>query len=265
MAGTLKDRAYEYILRGVESGAFGGGTCLSEVALARELGTSRAPVREAIAELANEGIIEQLVGSGTYVRIPTRKELEDLYELREWLECAAVAKVVEHLNDRALSAMGACHDRVAALLGEITSARTPAAVGAMNLRFAVLDGEFHAALLQATGNEEVTKVLTRLRLLTRVFNPWKTDLSETLPYRVAQTQREHERILETLRRWDADSAVRELQSHIQGAKRKALARYDWEMQKMSNRAMPTRGAPALKRRHRPASSQPGTARPKRGG
>lgn len=67
MTGTLKDVAYEFVLRNVEDGTHTAGMCPSEVALAKELGTSRGLVRKAITRLASEGVIEQLICSGSVV------------------------------------------------------------------------------------------------------------------------------------------------------------------------------------------------------
>src|SRR5438045_6948871 len=65
------------------------GDRLREIPLAEKLGVSRIPLREAMDQLASEGLVERVPGLGSYVRSASPKELRELYEMREVLECFA--------------------------------------------------------------------------------------------------------------------------------------------------------------------------------
>jgi DNA-binding GntR family transcriptional regulator len=83
---TLRERIYEEIVRMIVSGELPSGTPLDEKALTEKLQVSRTPFREALGTLAKEGLIEIIPYRGFYVRSFSRKEVEDLYELRKTLE-----------------------------------------------------------------------------------------------------------------------------------------------------------------------------------
>ena len=72
---------------------------LSELAVAKELGISRTPVREAFRDFEQEGVLEQVPRFGTRVKALDRRDLVELYELREALEPYAVAQAAGRLSD----------------------------------------------------------------------------------------------------------------------------------------------------------------------
>ena len=86
MGSALSDTAYAYIEEKLARRAFRAGQKVSEHRLARELGISRTPVREAIDRLKNEGLLVQLASSGTFAVEPTRRQIVEMYEVRMALE-----------------------------------------------------------------------------------------------------------------------------------------------------------------------------------
>ena len=89
---TLWQRVYELPSRGDSlAERLRPGTELQEVALARELGVSRGPLREAIGRLAAEGLVTVRPRRGAVVRSLSRTEFLELYQVREALEAAASA------------------------------------------------------------------------------------------------------------------------------------------------------------------------------
>src|SRR3954451_55263 len=71
------------------NGEVEAGAALSELALADEFGVSRTPVREALKQLQTEGLIEIRPRVGTFVTTPSRREITELFEMKELLEGAA--------------------------------------------------------------------------------------------------------------------------------------------------------------------------------
>lgn len=88
-AASLSDRVYEMLREYLRSGQVRWGEALREGALAARLGVSRTPVREALARLASEGLVEAHGRSFTVPSL-TEEDLEDIYQLRVLLETEAV-------------------------------------------------------------------------------------------------------------------------------------------------------------------------------
>src|ERR1700760_1132275 len=99
MSQTLKARAYQHILSKIAAGGVRAGGRLSAAALAKELGVSHIPVREAISQLHSEGLIDQVPRKGAFARRPERSELVEMIELRSVLECNAAAQAALRIDD----------------------------------------------------------------------------------------------------------------------------------------------------------------------
>ena len=96
---SLGERTYLALRDHLLSGGLVGGELMQEEALAAQFGVSRTPVREALARLASEGLLES---SGRSYLLPTlsRGDIEDIYELRLLLEPEAIRQVTQRLNGR---------------------------------------------------------------------------------------------------------------------------------------------------------------------
>jgi DNA-binding GntR family transcriptional regulator len=100
--GLLVNRAREWIVRNLCNGDWIPGSKISEAAVARELGMSRIPVRAAMDRLTQEGWIERIPMRGIFVKKLDRKEVEDLFLIREVLETAAIDQAVKNVTDAQL-------------------------------------------------------------------------------------------------------------------------------------------------------------------
>jgi DNA-binding GntR family transcriptional regulator len=95
---SLGDRVYEMLREYLRSGRVTWGESLREVSLAANLGVSRTPVREALARLASEGLVEAHGRSFTVPSL-TREDLDDIYDLRVLLETEAVRQAAARAAD----------------------------------------------------------------------------------------------------------------------------------------------------------------------
>ena len=93
---SLVDKVYDYLLKRIIEGEIKYGETLSIKILAEELQVSTMPVREALKRLEYERIVEIKPRSSCQIRIPTKPEIHDIYNLREVLELFAIRRYKEN-------------------------------------------------------------------------------------------------------------------------------------------------------------------------
>jgi DNA-binding GntR family transcriptional regulator len=193
---------------------------LGEERLAQRYGVSRTPVREALARLATDGLIERR-DNGFYVTTPNLTELKDLYELRVTLELRGITRALEDLKIR--------HDPqiIATELAEWQKLRANPPVS--DPLFVVLDERFHVALSAASGNPALTDALVAVNQKIRRVRMYDF-LSED---RIESTIAEHIEILELVRDGELDLAYRALYEHVGGSLTVVLRRAERALTQMA--------------------------------
>jgi DNA-binding GntR family transcriptional regulator len=252
---SLRDRAYRHIHEKVQAGSLAPGSQVSDRALAREIGISRTPVREAIRKLEHEGVLETVPRFGTIIRAPDRREIEELYELREALESYAVGCAAERRMTDDLETLQKLLDEIGAVAGELRASGREALEGALLRRFLAADMGFHLRLIEAAGNRRVRKVLVESRVLTGIFGTRRQEHTAAV---LQETYRSHARILSAVRRGAAGEARRLTAEHIRASRREALEHLRRAESREGEPAMPAklreeldrieRGAPPRKER-----------------
>jgi DNA-binding GntR family transcriptional regulator len=144
----LSDQVYAVIRRSIVSGDSRPGERIKEGDLARELGVSQAPVREALKRLAHEGLVTYLPRRGNFVTEISAEAAADAREVRV---------VIEALAGRRL-ASGPARPEVIAALREIVTQMREAAARRDVPRFRDLDLAFHRAVCAAGGNSFIERV-----------------------------------------------------------------------------------------------------------
>ncbi len=234
---SLKRKAYEHIRSKLLAGQLPAGAAVSELALAQEIGISRTPVREAIGRLVAEGLLEHIPGRGTVVIHPTRRDIVELYELREALEVYAVGKAARqrlHAED-ALKLRSLC-EQIRAMAEALRSSGRPRLDDEEMQRFLAADMKFHMLLLQAAGNLRIMKVVADTRLLTRIFSYRREGHDAAL---LEQIHRYHHDVLEAVEAGDAARAMERLGEHIRASMRERLETYErWTRENELRRLMP---------------------------
>jgi DNA-binding GntR family transcriptional regulator len=99
----VRERTYKQLKSKVLSGDFNQGQRLTEEYLARKLGVSRTPVREALHKLESEGLIKQLETRGFCVARDSREEMEDLFDIRAALEGYAIRLICECISEKTVN------------------------------------------------------------------------------------------------------------------------------------------------------------------
>jgi len=208
---SLAEETYHAIRERVASGHWAPGTRLVNRKLGAELGVSMVPVREALNRLASEGLVEHVPGAGAYVRRLDRKQIVQLYALREQLECFAVREAAARIRpDQLVQLEKLCADWQA-LLGRIRQSKGRSATAAVLRQWLDNDLKFHRVLIEAADNPWLTKTVMDLRMLSVVVR----NKPGTLPLESAErTHADHEALLAALRKGRAVEAEKLMRRHV---------------------------------------------------
>ena len=170
---------------------------INEGALARQLGASRTPLREALNRLAAEGLLTVEAGRGFFCRTLDAGEIREIYELRLVIEEAVVRRVCA----------AAARPEVQALLDFVRETGTDD-VRRSVVECTAIDETFHERLAEMAGNGEMSRVLRNLNHRIR-FIRW-IEMGSRRPH----VQGEHQAILEAILAGDESEAVGRLRAHI---------------------------------------------------
>jgi len=174
--------------------------------LAAQLGVSLTPVRSAIQLLAAEGLVDVHSRSGTFVATLSRRDLEEIFDIRCALESLAAETAAERLTPDAI-------DRARKLAAIM---QKPVKNDSQRKIHEQANSEFHDLIIRASGNQRLADMYESLQAhiamcrLHRIDENWQT--------RLPQEQKEHQEILDALEKRDARALAKALRSHILRAK-----------------------------------------------
>jgi DNA-binding GntR family transcriptional regulator len=201
---ALSDDVASRLQAAILSGAFAPGERLREEALARALGVSRGPVREALAELERQGLVVINRNRGAVVAQLSRNDLEELYTLRLVIEELAIRRAAEFSDPQSNLAMQVRIDDMQIALER----------GITEQEAAELDLEFHDLIYEAAKHRRLKETWTNMRpqihilLLNR--NVADVDFREMLVSG-------HQDLLDGITRSDPDRASATLREHLGGS------------------------------------------------
>lgn len=197
--------AYDALRRGIDDGTYPAGTRLKEVELARQLGMSRTPIREAFRQLQRDGAITILPNRGALVRALETEELDDIYALRAVLEGFCASRAATRMDEAAIAQLAAVNAEFERRV------RDPDADIDVLIR---LNDVFHGMIVEGSRNERVGDVLQKTIVVPvtvrRAF--W------TSAHAREMASVYHREIVEAIRSRDAIRAEAVMRSHIYAVK-----------------------------------------------
>jgi len=198
--GSAADRAYEFTKWAILSAVFEGGETITEAGLAREIGVSRTPVREALLRLQVEGLVSvSREKRGAVVSTFSVHEVEDVLEARVLVENYTAGRSFAHRAEL-LPRVEAVHEELRARRREHDTAG-----------FTECDRLFHEHIVDAADNAVLSWMYRMLRerqtLFTSVMMRGRTD-------RMDAAIAEHERILDALRGDDQQAFCDTVNAHL---------------------------------------------------
>ena len=193
----VRHEVYDHLKLEILTGKLGSGSRLAEIALAKRLGVSRTPVREAVQRLAQDGLVEIEANKGAKVRAVNALEVEHVYAVREVLDGLAARQAASHATAEDIRLMKHALEKLEACPANAYNDQIQA------------DLEFHNAIAQASQNPTLVTVLRglaesiiRVKLLTAQY------------MQDAITKSSHHQILEAIETNNADLAEQVARAHV---------------------------------------------------
>lgn len=149
---TRSDQAHRIIVDAISSGALSPHQLVSIQHLADQLGVSRTPVREALLQLVRQGIMQPVSNRGFRVVATTSEDLQDIFEMRMWLEVPAARLAVERARPADIKRVRGAYD---AMLRNAKANNES--------QMWKFDKAFHLALMRASGNRLAALYIEGLR------------------------------------------------------------------------------------------------------
>lgn len=206
---TLNEKAYKRLKLAIIQNEILPGTRVFESHIANTFGISRTPVREAINQLINEGLIVNK-GKGINVVIDvTAKDVNELYDLRLVLERHTIDYIGSHFSQFDDSQLNKILDRYDENRADYVSV------------FMQLDEEFHAMLVEMVGNGRMLKIYKDLIEQLKVFRRVQA-MDRT---RVKSAMEVHRRLLSAIKNSEYDKAISTITQHIELGRAEALHFY----------------------------------------
>ena len=205
----LSDQVYQVMKREILSGGLHPGERLSLEAFAQRFGVSVTPVRDALRLLAADGLVELLSRRGAFVTRPSWEDIEEVYQIREIIECAAVDAVIQ----KGKTAI----EELQHLVEEMAETN----VGESHSDYPVyihLDQRLHQRVVDCLENRKLSEMYAGLRGHTLVARV----LYSASDQRASMTLGEHRDIVEALGEGNADAARTAIRRHLRNARAEIL-------------------------------------------
>ena len=197
---TMATRVFEALRQAIVQLQLSPGNPLSEADIARQLGVSRQPVREAFIKLAEVGLVDIRPQRGTFVRPISVRDVRNARFLREAIEVAVVRK----------AAAEATSEQVRALRRIVQDQRDVATHGGDTADFLRLDEAFHQAIAAAASCEEAWRVVEGLK--AQMDRVRYLSLPDATPLETIIGQ--HERIVDAIGRASPGEAEAAMRHHL---------------------------------------------------
>jgi DNA-binding GntR family transcriptional regulator len=203
---TVTDDVESQLRKAILDGRLKSGESLAEAQLAIQFGVSRASIRQAKFQLAQEGLLEFDSRGTASVRVLTLADVREIVEFREVLDAAAIRLACSRLSEHAVAKLTRCIEQIEAAphLSQLT----------------MLDIDFHEEIIRSADN-------SRLFAAWQLFRPqlqfWLANMqrlhASVITGTQSETARSHRELLDALQSGDADRCEQLARRHAHGLKK----------------------------------------------
>ncbi|MFP8884572.1 MULTISPECIES: GntR family transcriptional regulator [Streptomyces] len=195
----LRDQVANALRAALIAGELRPGVIYSAPTLAAEYGVSATPVREAMLDLAHEGLVESVRNKGFRVTELSERDLDEFTEIRALIEIPTVGKVARSATREQLEALRPTAEEI------VAAARAGDLIGYLEA-----DRRFHLGLLALAGNSRLVETVGDLRKRSRLYG--LTELAEAGA--LVASAREHAELLDFMLAGDAAAAEEHMRHHL---------------------------------------------------
>ena len=206
---TIREQVYRILRDDICQGVYAPGTRLQEVELAENLNVSRSPVREALRQLAADGLLLEIPNKGVYIKEFTVKDIEEIYDLRVMLESYGILHSDGHITSM----------RRERLLGLLTEMENYLEKGDLR-SYTSVDERLHNHIVHLGDNSLINDTYDRVRSMNQQFRI----LSLMDEQRFRESMEEHREIVHALVTGDLAKADEVNHHHLELARQAILRR-----------------------------------------
>lgn len=180
------------------TGSLSPGSRIMQADLAKRMNTSTTPVREALRELASEGLLHLDPHRGVIVHEPSEEELAEIYQIRRLLEPESMRKTVEHITDAEI-------DRAREYMARMENEDDPGT-------WTVLNNQFHSILAQASHSPLLASIVQNLRNRS---SQYVASSMRHVTNRIEEANHEHAALLQACVDRDLEAAIAITHKHLE--------------------------------------------------
>jgi DNA-binding GntR family transcriptional regulator len=201
-APTAAERAYQEVRQRILDGRLPAGRRLKELDLARELGISRTPVRDALSRLNVEGLLDFRPNLGATVAVWSEVQIEQMFRIRAMLEPFAAEIAALQIADAEIAEL----KTLCGIMEEAARRETSADL----MKLASANARFHRMIIDATRSEHFAKLITMAMdapLTLRIFSRYTIE-------EIQRSMRHHREVVDALSHHDPAWAASAMRTHI---------------------------------------------------
>ena len=204
---TISRQVYQILKEEITSGVYKPNDWLQEKELADRLQVSRSPIREALRQLAADGLAVEIPNKGMFVRSFSLKEIMEIYEIRRMMESSALRSLKGKLTKEMKRTLESFREDFIRLhqegnLDEYTS----------------IDSAFHRYIIECTGNTILMELYRKVRTMNMTFRILSLKDKE----RFDESQKEHVQIIDYMIADEMEKASDVNDAHLTLAKESAI-------------------------------------------
>lgn len=155
---TIRNQVYQILKEDICSGKYRPGQWLQENEVAAQLSVSRSPVREALRQLAADGLVVEIPNKGVFVKEFTSRDIEEVFDLRVLLENYAIGHLKDNLSTAGMKQLMAC-------LAQMEQAHAQNDLR----RYIDQDAQLHSLLVELSGNSLLSSIYSRIHSMNQQF------------------------------------------------------------------------------------------------